>query len=160
MLDPVCGRNRRGQVSVRESDLGAPAGCFVRTTVNKHGESFKRAAGRDSGSGLRTNRPHGVLLTFAGEDADASNFAHDLAQALREGGWDVSGPFPAAYVPMAGVLIGVDDFSSAHPSAWLLVDVLTAVGIKTRVVQASVTGVDRCCLMAHLSHSVFCQAPL
>jgi hypothetical protein len=96
---------------------------------------------------LRTNRPHGVVLTFAGEDADASNFAQDLAQVLREGGWEVSGPSPAAYAPMAGVLVGVDDFSSPHPSARLLVDVLTAVGITTKVVQASVTGPDRCCLM-------------
>jgi hypothetical protein len=96
---------------------------------------------------LRKNRPHAVLLTFAGEDADASNFAHDLAQVLRQGGWEVSGPSPAAYVPMTGVLVGVDDFSSPHPSARLLVDVLTAAGIRTRVVQAAVTGPDRCCLI-------------
>jgi hypothetical protein len=96
---------------------------------------------------LRTNRPHDVLITFAGEDADASGLAHDLAQVLREGGWEVSGPSPAGYVPMAGVLIGVDDVSRPHPSARLLVDVLTAVGITTRVVQAAMTGLDRCCLI-------------
>jgi hypothetical protein len=83
---------------------------------------------------LRNNKPHAVLLTFAGKDADASNFAHDLAQVLRKGGWEVSRPFPAAYLPMAEVLVGVDDFRSPHPSARLLVDVLTAVGIGTRVV--------------------------
>jgi hypothetical protein len=96
---------------------------------------------------LRKNRPHDVVLTFTAGDADASNFAHDLTQALHEGGWGVSGPSPGGYVPMAGVLVGVDDFTSPHPSARLLVDVLTAVGIRTRVVQAAVTGPDRCCLL-------------
>jgi len=96
---------------------------------------------------LRKNKPHAVLLTFAGGDIDVSDFACDLAQVLRKGGWNVSGPSPAAYVPMAGVLVGVDDFSSPHPSALLLVDVLTAAGIGAKMVQAAVSGSDRCCLI-------------
>lgn len=95
---------------------------------------------------LRKNKKYALPVTFPGEDVSIASFALDLASALREGGWEVSGPSPADCGVLPEVLIAVDDFSSPHPSARLLLDVLTAVGIGVRLVPASDTGPSRCCL--------------
>ena len=95
---------------------------------------------------LRKNKKYALPVTFLGEDVSAASFALELAGAMREGGWEVSGLSPADCGALPEVLIAVDEFSSPHPSARLLLDVLTAVGFRTRLVRAADTGPSRCCL--------------
>lgn len=97
---------------------------------------------------LRTNKKYALSVTFMGADIRAPSYAYELADVLQEAGWEVSG-LPAAvdYSPALSVMVGVDDPRSPNPCAQLLVDVLTAVGIKTRLVQASNTAPSHCCLI-------------
>ena len=96
---------------------------------------------------LVKNRKYALSVTFVGEAGHASSYAHDVVEALRAGGWEVSGPLRANYLPpVPGVIVGVDDLGTPNACARLLVDVLTAVGIKTRV-QAMTAGPVHCCLM-------------
>jgi hypothetical protein len=44
-----------------------------------------------------------------GGEVDALNSAHDLADALREAGWEVCVPSPAGYLPTESVFVGVND---------------------------------------------------
>ena len=90
--------------------------------------------------------PFGLLAR--GEDSDALSYAQKLTQALREGGWEVSGPCVSpGCVLTPEVFVGIDDLASPHPSARLLVDVLTAVGIKVKAVKATNVGPGGCCLI-------------
>jgi len=97
---------------------------------------------------LIKNRKYALSVTFVGEAGYASSYVSDLAEALREGGWEVSGPSHADYLlSMPGVMVGVDELSTPNACARLLVDVLTAVGIKTRVVRATTAEPAHCCLI-------------
>jgi hypothetical protein len=89
---------------------------------------------------LRNNKKYGLSVALLDEDVDASNYARDLAEVLREGGWVVSGPFSSACGSAAGILMEVTDFNEFHPGARLLVDVLAAAGINVKVTQATNTG--------------------
>lgn len=110
------------------------------------GLSYEQGAGIVSR--LKHNRKYALLVTCESEDADALSYANDLSQALREGGWEVSGPFVSPVcVPKRAVFVGVDDLTSPHPSARLLLDVLVAVGIKVKVMKATNVGPGGCCLM-------------
>jgi len=40
---------------------------------------------------LRNNKKYALSFALLDEDVDASNYARDLAEVLREGGWVVSG---------------------------------------------------------------------
>lgn len=110
------------------------------------GLSYEQGAGIVSR--LKHNKQYALLVTCDGEDSDAVSYAADLAQALREGGWEVSGPTVSPVcVPAREVFVGLDDLTSPHPSARLLLDVLTAVGIRVRVVKAKSIGPGGCCLI-------------
>src|SRR5712692_3609997 len=54
------------------------------------GLSYEQGAGIVSR--LKKNRKYSLFVTCEGEDSDALSYANDLTQALREGGWEVSGP--------------------------------------------------------------------
>lgn len=97
---------------------------------------------------LKNNRKYALLVTCENEDSDALSYANDLSQALREGGWEVSGPCASPLcIPTREVFLGVDDLASPHPSARLLLDVLVAVGIKVKVVKETNLGPGDCCLV-------------
>jgi len=97
---------------------------------------------------LIKNRKYALSVTFAGEAGHIPSYAHELAEALREGGWEVAGPSRADCLPpKPGVIVWIDGFSTPNPCARLLVDVLTAVGIKTKLVQATPVGAAHCCLV-------------
>ena len=87
---------------------------------------------------LRNNKKYALSFALLDEDVDASNYARDLAEVLREGGWVVLGPFSSA-CGSAGILMEVNDFSRFHPGTRLLVDVLAAAGINAKVTQATDT---------------------
>jgi hypothetical protein len=96
---------------------------------------------------LRRNKKYSLLVTSVGAEVDTLNYARDLADALREAGWEVCVPSPAGYLPTESVFVGVNDVSSPHPSAGLLVDVLTSVGIRARLVPVTDAGPSGCCLI-------------
>ncbi len=96
---------------------------------------------------LRRNRKYSLQVTSIGKEVDAFNFACDLADALREAGWEVRVPSTAGHFPTESVFVGVNNLSSPHPSAGLLVDVLTSVGIRAKLVPVSDAGPSGCCLI-------------
>jgi hypothetical protein len=89
---------------------------------------------------LRNNKTYALSIAFMDGDVDAANYARDLATALAQGGWVVSGPFPVACGSAAGVHVEINDVGASHPGARLLMDVLIAVGIDAGVTQGTSIG--------------------
>lgn len=97
---------------------------------------------------LRGNKKYALSVTFLGEDVRAPSYVFELADVLREAGWQVSGlPSAVYYSPTLSVLVGVDDYRGPNPCARLLVDVLTSVGVETRLVGATSAAPSHCCLI-------------
>jgi hypothetical protein len=96
---------------------------------------------------LRKNKKYALPVMFVGEEVQGETDVHELAEVLREGGWQVSGPAPPASQSMPSVFVGVDDLRRPNPCARLLVDVLIAVGIRTKLVQMTQAGPAHCCLV-------------
>jgi hypothetical protein len=95
---------------------------------------------------LRKNKKYAMPVTFVGEDAQGY-YAHELAELLREGGWQVAEPATPASFSMPGVFVGVDDLKRPDACARLPVDVLTAVGVRIKLVQVTHAGPAHCCLI-------------
>jgi hypothetical protein len=99
-------------------------------------------------SRLKHNKQYALLVTCDSADSNAVSYAAELTQAVREGGWEVSGPCaPAGCAAVPEVFLGIDDPASPHPSARLLLDVLTAVGIRVELTKAKNVGPGGCCLI-------------
>jgi hypothetical protein len=96
---------------------------------------------------LKKNKKYALPVTFVGENVQGFAYVRELAEVLRAGGWQVSDSPSAASMLMPDVFVGVDDLGSPNACARLLVDVLTAVGVRTKLVQATHAGPAHCCLV-------------
>jgi len=79
---------------------------------------------------LQNNRRCTVLVLYAARGTKELAYAEDFASVLREAGWAVSGPEPSEHIHPEGMQIGVQDSSAHGVGAHLLLDTLTAVGVR------------------------------
>jgi len=83
------------------------------------GLSYEQGAGIVSR--LKKNRKYSLFVTCEGEDSDALSYANDLTQALREGGWEVSGPCASSgRVPVPGswLALMISPALTRAPASW------------------------------------------
>jgi hypothetical protein len=81
---------------------------------------------------LRQNKKSWAIIFYSGNRIEDVAYAQDFASVLQEAGWRVSGPEASERIFVQGLHIGVRDLRDPCPSARLLLDTLTAVGIGAR----------------------------
>jgi len=100
---------------------------------------------------LKQNKKYWVIVFYSADRIEDETYAQDFACVLKEAGWRVSGPEASARISAEGLYIGVKDPRDPCPSASLLVDTLTAVGIDARAAPAgdflSPSSPINCCLL-------------
>jgi hypothetical protein len=100
---------------------------------------------------LKQNKKYSVIVFYSGDRMENVAYARDFASVLKEAGWRVSGPESNERLFAEGLHIGVKDPRDPCPSASLLVDTLTAVGIDARAAPAgdflSPGSPINCCLL-------------
>ena len=79
---------------------------------------------------LRNNRKCTVLVLYAARCTKELAYAEDFASVLREAGWAVSDPEPSEHIRPEAMQIEVQDLSAHGVGAHLLLDTLTAVGVR------------------------------
>jgi len=86
---------------------------------------------------LKQNKKYWVIIFYSGDRIEDVAYAQDFASVLKEAGWRVSGPEASARLFPEGLRVGVQDPRDPCPSASLLVDILTAVGIDAKAAPAA-----------------------
>jgi hypothetical protein len=81
---------------------------------------------------LRHNKKYWAVIFYSRNRIEDMAYAQNLASVLEEAGWEVSGPEPSERIFADGLRIGLRDPRNPCPSARLLLDTLTAVGIAAR----------------------------
>lgn len=100
---------------------------------------------------LKQNKKYWAIVFYSADRLEDVASAQDFASALKEAGWRVTGPEASVGIFAEGLHIGVKDPREPCPSASLLVDTLTAVGIDARATPAgdflSPGSPINCCLL-------------
>jgi len=84
---------------------------------------------------LRHNHKYSAVVSYRGRSSEKE--AMEFASVLEEAGWTVSGPHVNDNICAEGLEIGVRDPASPCSSAHLLLDVLVAAGLNTRLVKTA-----------------------
>ena len=100
---------------------------------------------------LHLNKKYWAIIFYSANHTEDVAYAQDFASVLQEAGWTVSGPEASENIFAEGLYIGVRDPRGPCPSASLLLDTLTAVGIEASTAPAgdflSSSSPISCCLL-------------